>query len=229
MTWVYGWPLYHRDAIKIAKKHNLVKRPDADDYDYIEAAQLWVGRNAGSPRALCCWVGEDTNLVFAAYVDYRERAHPPQKVFIDEMMSEKQARRLARCMPLRDQGWYRYCDGSWVPWLGELWEETDMNPEDRLTSDDDSEDEETDGDSDDIDEGDEDDVDEGSDEGSGEDSNEGHDEDTDRDDATVTDGRVHPLNVAPEECATPVSSKSLATDFGTHCTIAEPRPRLRAM
>ncbi|KZT64385.1 hypothetical protein DAEQUDRAFT_613031 [Daedalea quercina L-15889] len=112
MTWVYGWPLYDRDAIKIAKKHDLVQRPDADDYDYIEAAQLWVGRNAGSPRALCCWVGEDTNLVFAAYVDYRDRAYPPQKVFVDEMMSEKQARRLARCMPLRDQDWYRYCDGS---------------------------------------------------------------------------------------------------------------------
>ncbi|KZT64386.1 hypothetical protein DAEQUDRAFT_769739 [Daedalea quercina L-15889] len=228
MTWVYGWPLYDRDAIKIAKKHNLVQRPDTDEYDCIKAAQLWIGCNAGSPRALCCWVGDDPTLVFAAYVDYRDRAYPPQKVFDDEMMSEKEARRLARCMPLRDRDWYRHCDGSWTPRLGELWEETDTNPKDDLTCDDDSEDEETEGDSDGIDEGDEDEGDEdegeGSDEGSGEDSDEGHDEDPDSD-ATVTDD----LGAALEECTTPVYSKSLAADFDLHCSITESTPRLRAI
>ncbi|KZT64380.1 hypothetical protein DAEQUDRAFT_769734 [Daedalea quercina L-15889] len=188
MTWVYGWPLYNRDAVKIAKKHNLVKDLNPGTLRLIEAAHLWVSKKAGFPLMLCCWVGEDTELVYAAYVDYRERAYPPQKILPE------------------DPGWYRHSDGSWSPWGGELWSETDRNPKDNLNSgiwikdilaavaDDD--DEEVGSGEEDSEEGDDDESDEDTDEESTEGSDDatGSDEDSD---VTVTDG-VHRIFEGPQ-------------------------------
>ncbi|TFY50957.1 hypothetical protein EVJ58_g10812 [Rhodofomes roseus] len=114
MTWVLGWPLYHSDAIKIAKKHNLVKDPNAHNYARIQAARLWVAQQVGVIPVLGCWVNDMPQVVYAAYVDYGNKPRPPRKLVREEMMSGKQHRRLKRAMPLKDFGWYQHNDPSCV-------------------------------------------------------------------------------------------------------------------
>lgn len=114
MTWVLGWPFYDDDALKIAKKHNLVKDPDAGTWKRVQAARSWVFDRAGLIQALSCWVENMPELVVAAYVDYRDSPTPPEDDELDreELMSKKQYYRLQKLMPLRDFGWYQHNDPS---------------------------------------------------------------------------------------------------------------------
>ncbi|KAH9926894.1 uncharacterized protein B0H18DRAFT_1210808 [Fomitopsis serialis] len=209
MTWVLGWPLYDDDAIEIAKQRHLVKVPNAGDYQYIQAARLWVADQVGMIPILTCWVNSLPELVYAAYVDYGDNRYPPTKLVSKEIMTREQHRRLGRAMPLRDLGWYQYEDPS-----GVLYEKT------RHESDEDSDE----------------DNDEGSDEGSDDDSdgdasmnNTGDEEDCGEDSVesdyeTVTDGAGSKLDLLPEESGTCEAAKSLPNDFNACCTIVGPQP-----
>ena len=112
MTWVLGWPFYDEDAIAVAKKHNLIKDPEAGSRKHIHAARSWVADRAGLIRAFSCWVGTMPELVIAAYVEFGDRPTPPEDNELDreELMSKKQYRRLKKLMPLRDFGWYQHND-----------------------------------------------------------------------------------------------------------------------
>ncbi|KAH9926884.1 uncharacterized protein B0H18DRAFT_1210801 [Fomitopsis serialis] len=114
MTWVLGWPLYYYDAIDIAKTHNLVKDPNADDVAYAEAAQEWIADRAGLIPVFSCWVDDLPQLVYAAYVDYGDSPNPPAELSLEDKMTGKQYRRLKRAMPLKDFGWYQHNDPSGV-------------------------------------------------------------------------------------------------------------------
>ncbi|KAH9926880.1 uncharacterized protein B0H18DRAFT_1210797 [Fomitopsis serialis] len=119
MTWVLGWPLYYYDAIEIAKTHNLVKDPNANDVAYAEAAQEWIADRVGLIPVFSCWVDDLPQLVYAAYVDYGDSPNPPAELNLEEKMTDKQYRRLKGAMPLKDFGWYQHNDPS-----GVLYEET---------------------------------------------------------------------------------------------------------
>ncbi|KZT64381.1 hypothetical protein DAEQUDRAFT_815006 [Daedalea quercina L-15889] len=214
MTWIYGWPLYDQDAVEIARRNGLVKDPSAGRSRLVEAAQLWVQSKARFPRMLCCWVGDTTELVYAAYVDYRDREHPPRKVIREGLMSKKEAYRLARYMPLKDGGWYRHCDGSWCPWLGERWPKDEDG--------DDSDDEES-GES--SDEGSDEEDDQGSDCGESNSSSEdGSNEDTDSDNVTVIDGYCQRFQASAEEHTDLVADMLLAKDFDEYCSMVAAPP-----
>ncbi|KAH9926893.1 uncharacterized protein B0H18DRAFT_1210807 [Fomitopsis serialis] len=101
MTWVFGWPLYDDDALKIAKTRNLVKDPNAGNYRRIEVAQLWVADQVGIVPALSCRVNDVPEIVFAIYVDYGDNRYPPTDIILENMtMSDnlKQYRRLKKEM-----------------------------------------------------------------------------------------------------------------------------------
>ncbi|KZT64384.1 hypothetical protein DAEQUDRAFT_732690 [Daedalea quercina L-15889] len=213
MTWIYGWPLYDKDALEIARKNRLVKDPNAGSDRLIDSTHSWIQTKAGAPLGFCCWVGDTTEFVYAACVDYRDRPHPPRKVHREELMSEKNVYRLARCMPLKDGGWYRHCDGSWCPWLGERW------PKDEVE--DDSDDEESEESSD---EGSDEEDDQGSDcEESDNSSEDGSDEDTDSDDVTVMDGHCQRFQDT-EEHPDHVADVLFAKDFDEYCGIVAVPP-----
>ncbi|KAH9914432.1 uncharacterized protein B0H18DRAFT_135970 [Fomitopsis serialis] len=208
MTWVFGWPLYDDDAIKIAKEHNLVKNPNANDAQRVQAARLWVADHIGGVPVLCCWVDNMPEVVYAAYIDYGNNRYPPIELVHEDTISRKQYRRLKRAMPLRDLGWYQHDDPSC-----ELYEET-------VYEDVDDSDEESD---------------EGSDTDGDEDSGEGGDnevasmniasvdEDTaESDNETVTDGAVSKSDLLPEGFSPSEAVQSLPTDFDARCTITEP-------
>ena len=114
MTWVLGWPFYEDDAIKIAKKLNLVKDPNADEVKYIDAGRSWVIDRAGILQRFCCWVGTMPELVISAYVEFGDKPTPPTDAELDRdyLMSKKQYRRLKSLMPLRDFAWYQHDDPS---------------------------------------------------------------------------------------------------------------------
>ncbi|KAH9926883.1 uncharacterized protein B0H18DRAFT_1210800 [Fomitopsis serialis] len=114
MTWVFGWPLYNDDALKIAKRRNLVKSdPNAGDDQRIQATRLWVADQIGIVPVLSCWVDDFPEIVYAAYVDYGDNRYPPPDLIRENMtMSGKNYRRLKKVMPLKDLGWYQYNDPS---------------------------------------------------------------------------------------------------------------------
>ncbi|KAH9839797.1 uncharacterized protein C8Q71DRAFT_744225 [Rhodofomes roseus] len=207
MTWVLGWPLYHRDAIKIAKKHNLVKDPNADDYyALIQAARLWVADQVGIIPVLGCWVNDMPEIVYAAYVDYGSKPRPPRKLVREEMMSRKQHRLLKRAMPLKDFGWYQHNDPSCVLYKDTVY--VDIEDED---------------------EGREDDHDTDSDTATMSDltshATNGSDDGAESDTETVTDGAISRADVSPNDSNVSGSVESLSTVFDANCTIVDSEAR----
>ncbi|EPT00623.1 hypothetical protein FOMPIDRAFT_160741 [Fomitopsis schrenkii] len=114
MTWVLGWPFYDDDAIKIAKKLNLVKDPNAEEVKYIDAARSWIIEQANILQGFSCWVGTMPELVISAYVEFGDKPTPPTDAELDRdyLMSKKKYRRLKSLMPLRDFAWYQHVDPS---------------------------------------------------------------------------------------------------------------------
>ncbi|KAH9839752.1 uncharacterized protein C8Q71DRAFT_846366 [Rhodofomes roseus] len=202
MTWVLGWPLRNEDAIEIAKKHNLVKNPKADEHRLAQAAKIWVGDQVGIINAMACWVNDMPELVFAAYVEFGDRSDPPAKVSPANMISDKQFNRLKRAMPLKNFGWYQHNDP-----YSKLYRNSD-NDEDEDSDGSGGESSDEDGDSD-------------------ESSNEGSDGEErmdtakdsagdDSDNETVTDGVVSAVDSVVDEGA-----QSLSREFHEGCHIDE--------
>jgi len=202
MTWVFGWPLYNDDALKIAKSRNLVKDPNTGDDRRIQAAHQWVVDQIGIVPVLSCWVNDIPEVVYAVYVDYGDNRYPPTDLIRENMtMTGKQYRRLKKAMPLKDFGWYQHNDPSYELYKEVVYEEVD-------------------------------DSDEGSDtDGDGEDGDDDasmniaiDDEDTaGSDNETVTDGVVLKLDSPSEDSCLSEATPSLPTDFDTRCTITEPQ------
>ncbi|TFY51948.1 hypothetical protein EVJ58_g10286 [Rhodofomes roseus] len=204
MTWVLGWPLYDEDAIDIAKKHNLVKNPQADEYRLAQAAKTWVGDQVGVINAMACWVDDLPELVFAAYVEFGDERYPPAKVPRAKMISDKQYTRLKRAMPLKNFGWYQYHDP-----YSKLYRNSDNDEDEDSDGSGGESSDDSDGDSD-------------------ESSNEGSDGEErmdtakdsagdDSDNETVTDGVVFAVDSAVSKAA-----DSLPQDFNEGCRIDEP-------
>ncbi|KAH9839763.1 uncharacterized protein C8Q71DRAFT_744148, partial [Rhodofomes roseus] len=112
MTWVLGWPLYRKDSLEIAKKHNLVKDPKAGDDRRIQTARMWIADQVGIINAYSCWVDDKPEFVYAAYVEFGDKREPPAKVPRANMITDKQYTRLKRAMPLKNFGWYQHNDPS---------------------------------------------------------------------------------------------------------------------
>lgn len=123
MTWVLGWPLRHEYAVQFAKKMKLrvTKEENVTEERLFLAASSYIGLKSGITDVLCCWEGDVLALVFGIYVDYRHRRYPPREVIRSELPPIETGNRLVTYLQTDDPPqWYRYDDGTYTPWDGEL-------------------------------------------------------------------------------------------------------------
>ena len=133
MTWVYGWPLNEGCAIQLAKDLKLVQdEEDASKIDFVLAAVDYIAGKSDWEHTPTCWVGDELQIVFGAYIDERQRAHPPQRVIMSRATPLANWYRLAAIVELKNCGWYRLFDESYDPQEGELWEGTYLVEDDDL-------------------------------------------------------------------------------------------------
>ena len=118
MNWAYGWPLDEEYALQLS---NDLNHDEADNADHVLAAVDYIAGKADWEHNPTCWVGRELRIVFGAYVDERQHAHPPQRVIMSGATPLANWYRLAKWMTARE-----------LPGEGELWESTCLGEDDDL-------------------------------------------------------------------------------------------------
>ncbi|OBZ73244.1 hypothetical protein A0H81_06858 [Grifola frondosa] len=128
MTWVLGWPLTIEYAQEYVREHRVL--PNVEDPDLIlSAACEHIDRKVGDDHlaTLACWVNNECGVVLGICIDRKARTAAEAKPRLSRMPTEAAAYRLASLLKVHnDPEWYRYDDGTYTPWDGELF----ANPND---------------------------------------------------------------------------------------------------
>lgn len=109
-------------GIQFAKDRKLVGGVEnVTDNRLFLAAASYIGVNTKIRDVLSCWEGDGLAVVFGIYVDYRHRRCPPREIIPSRLPPEKRIDLLLRLLQTDDPPkWYRYDDGTYTPWGGEL-------------------------------------------------------------------------------------------------------------
>lgn len=127
MTWVFGWPLYHDYAVQYANERNLLANcDDRSESRLFCAAGNDIAARSRINDALCCWVNGELETVFGLCVDYKAKTAETAKIRFSRLPPKENAIRLVTLLDtMDDPNWYRYDDGTYNPWDGELYERHD--------------------------------------------------------------------------------------------------------
>ncbi len=71
--------------------------------------------------ALCCWIGNELQIVFALCADRKAKSASGAKVNVKHLPSSENIKKLRMLLKAEEMpSWYRYDDGTFTPWDGEL-------------------------------------------------------------------------------------------------------------
>ncbi|OBZ74352.1 hypothetical protein A0H81_05731 [Grifola frondosa] len=124
MTWVLGWPFTIEYARGYIREHRLLLNVDNPRnllilYTAYEDIDIRVNDN--HLTALVCWVGSKSEVVLGICVDYEARTAAKAVPRRSRMVAKAAAYRLASLLKAKEPPeWYRYDDGTYTPWEGEL-------------------------------------------------------------------------------------------------------------
>ena len=122
-TWVLGYPLSRKYAIRYANRRKLVSGLEDPDQHCLHAASRDIKWRAGlgdqrTSPLLCCWVGGEIQLVIGICVDSQSRTRREAEDNLDPafLPPKECVLRLAYLMKAKaGPRWYRYDNSSWTP------------------------------------------------------------------------------------------------------------------
>ncbi|EMD36743.1 hypothetical protein CERSUDRAFT_114652 [Gelatoporia subvermispora B] len=134
MTWIFGWPLELERAIEYAQEQKLDRSGTRMDETqlYLAAAMHIMQKLYLYDWPLkACWDGKRMKSVFALCIDKKARTAEEAKIRMSRMPPYETALKLAGVLQAEDEPkWYRYDDGTYTPWRGELYPPADSDESD---------------------------------------------------------------------------------------------------
>lgn len=117
MTWVFGWPLEIKWAIKYAKKRRLCPEGVDNVKRLYHAAGHDITRRLGVPPedvpVLACWDGDEPKAVYALNVDRKAKTLEQARIRFRKLPPHSVAVKLAWLLDARHgPRWYEYDGGS---------------------------------------------------------------------------------------------------------------------
>ena len=121
--WVYGWPLLEERTLQYAKEHDLLSDlgPNPSEDQIVSAVCHDISYQCNVDEVVCCWIGNELELVFALCSDKRAKSARKAKINEKQLPTLREVKLLGKLLKVKElPGWYRYDDGTFTPWDGEL-------------------------------------------------------------------------------------------------------------